>query len=368
MRIVHLNPFYFPYAGGIERRIRATARRLARQHDVHIVTARQPGTEAGTTAEDGFAVHRLPSTFPLRRFYNPPLVRTRGLAAALASIRPDVVDFHFRWAPGYSKAFRDLEGTGRVATYHNTYGEGLGLLGAMSRLNDRLYMRTVRRADRVVCVSHRVHDDLQRRGVDPDRLRINHNAVEKGEIDRVTGAPTTDVPGRFVVAVGRVVALKGLDVLVRAWRSAPPDLHLVLVGKGPAEASLHRLAARLGVSSRVHFTGWVSEDEKIRLLKGAVAYAHPARFESFPLSILEAQAAGAPVVAARIGGIPEVVGDAGMLLDHDPAAWARQLSHLAEDASLRDGWAKASRRRSQAFDWDAITADLARVYDECLAR
>ena len=368
MRIVHLNPFYFPYAGGIERRIRSVAQRLAeRGHEVHIVTAQQPGSTAGKEMEGTVTVHRLPSRFPLQRFYNPPPVVTPGVAAYVDALRPDIVDFHFRWSPSYNKAFRALACKGKVITYHNTYGEGRGLLGLASRANDRLYMATLRHAKRVVCVSDRVRRDLATRGFDEGRLRVNVNAVEKAEIESIVGLPETRLPRPFAIAVGRMVAVKGFDVLVDAWPQVPDGLDLVLVGKGPELERLQKQARRRGVAERVHFPGWVSEAEKIRLLRAAYVYVHPARFESFPFSILEAMQAGAPLVCSRIGGIPEAVGEAGPLLGHHPGEWAATLRHLVADRPLRDTMADASRARSAAFDWDDITADLESIYRDATA-
>jgi glycosyltransferase involved in cell wall biosynthesis len=368
VRIVHLNPFYFPFAGGIERRIRSVSRRLAAAgHEVHVVTAQQPGTTAGIEVEDGpVSIHRLSSRFPLHRFYNPPPVLTPGLAEYVNQLAPDVVDYHFRWSPSYNGAFRRLR-CPRVITYHNTYGEGRGLLGLGSRINDRLYMRTLAHAARVVCVSDRVRRDLVAHGAVADGLRVNYNAVEAAEIEAVAGPPATPLPRPFAVAVGRMVAVKGFDVLIDAWPNVSQPLDLVLVGRGPELERLRRQAERCGVTERVHFPGWVDEAEKIRLLKASVAYVHPARFESFPFSLLEAMAAGAPLVSAGIGGIPEAVGDAGPLLGHDPKEWADTISRVASDAAWRRTLAQSSRQRGKAFQWDPITRDLAAIYREAIS-
>lgn len=364
VRIVHLNPFYFPFAGGIERRIRSLTQRMAQQgHEVHIVTAQLEGTAAGQEKEGAVTVHRLPSSFPLQRFYNPPPVRTKGVAAYVQGLRPDIVDFHFRWSPSWNKAFRDLR-CPKLITYHNTYGEGRGLLGLASKANDRLYMRTLRQAARVVCVSQRVQRDLVAHGIPDDRLRLNYNAVEVDEIEAVKGRPEKAPAKPFAVAVGRVVAVKGFDVLIDAWNDVPAPFDLVIAGRGPDLDGLKRRAQRNGVADRVHFAGWVSEDEKVRLLRAADVYVHPARFESFPFSLLEAMAAGAPLICSNIGGIPEAVGDAGPLLGHEPKEWSREVSKVAADVSLRGRMAKASRKRLELFDWDRITKELLAVYEE----
>ncbi len=316
--------------------------------------------------EGKVTVHRLPSSFPLKRFYNPPPVRTKGVAQYVNNLKPDVVDFHFRWSPSWNKAFRELTCPG-VITYHNTYGEGKGLLGLASKVNDRLYMRTLRQAKRVVCVSDRVRRDLVAHGFPSESLRLNYNAVEVAEIECVAGRPSTHLQKPFAVAVGRMVALKGFDVLIDAWPDVPEPFDLILVGKGPELESWKKRAAKRGVSTRVHFAGWVSEDEKIRLLKAAAVYVHPARFESFPFSLLEAMAAGAPLICSKVGGIPEAVGDAGPLLGHDPKDWAREVSKVAADVSLRGRMATASRKRLELFDWDRITAELLGIYEEAAA-
>ncbi len=361
MRIVQLNPFYFPYAGGIERRIRAISERLAaRGHEVHIVTAQQPGSVAGVVEENGVHVHRLPSRFPLRRFYNPPPVLTRGVRDYVDALRPDVVDYHFRWSPSWNRAFRAMACPGKVATIHNTYGEGTGLLAAASRLNDKLYLRTLRHAVRVLCVSDFVRQQFASHGAPLDKMRVSYNAVD------LPSAPPQPVASAvpYAVTVSRLVPLKGLDVLVEAWRRVPAPLDLVLVGDGPDRARLAKLAKRRGVANRIRFTGWVSETEKHGLLAGAVAYLHPSRFEAFGLSIVEAMAEGAPVVCSRAGGIPEAVGDAGPLLPHEPKAWAEAVTRLARDPAE----ARAARARSLAqarrFSWDAIADGLEAAYAE----
>lgn len=365
MRIVHLNPFYFPYAGGIERRIRSLARRMARTHEVHVVTAQQPGSEAGEEREDGFMVHRLPSRFLLRRLYNPPLVSTPGLEPYLERLAPDVVDYHFRWSPGYNRAFRRLECAG-VATYHNTYGEGSGLLGLASRANDRLFMRTMGHARKVICVSDFIRRDLAAHGVPAERLVVSHNALEPSAPLRAPATPPHPRP--FALAIGRVVAVKGFDILVDAWRDVPDGLDLVVVGSGPAIADLRKRAGRRGVADRIRFAGWVSEEEKETFLASARMYLHPARFEAFGISVLEALAAGLPVVAADVGGIPEVVGGAGPLLPHDPSAWAKAVQDLHADEAARRRAGEASLAQSRRFDWDRIGSDLVATYEAAMRR
>jgi glycosyltransferase involved in cell wall biosynthesis len=365
MRIVHLNPFYLPYAGGIERRIEATARHLARDHEVHVVTARQPGTPRGATDEDGVTVHRLESTFRFKRLYNPPVVSTPGLDEALGRIAPDVVDYHFRWSSSYNQAFRRVDAA-RVLTYHNAWGEGRGLLGVLSRIHDARFRPTVEAAHRVACVSGFIRRDLERHGIDPGRLRVVPNGIEANGHAPDPGEPDTAVPRPYVVSVGRLVHLKGLETLVDALARMPDEVHVVLVGEGPQAGRLRRRARRLGVEDRLHLTGWVKEAEKRRLLRHAAAYVHPSRSEAFGMSVLEALAEGTPVVAARVGGLPEVVGEAGVLLGHDAVEWAEAAARMALEPDHRAALAAKAKKQAASFRWDATARRLAGVYEEAI--
>ena len=105
-------------------------------------------------------VVRLPSRFIGR--YNPPYVTTPGVLDALNSLDADIVDFHYRWAPSYSRAMRRYEGNW-MFTFHNTYGEGEGIGRALSLINDMLFSNMIRDR-RTVCVSEFVRNDLLARG------------------------------------------------------------------------------------------------------------------------------------------------------------------------------------------------------------
>jgi glycosyltransferase involved in cell wall biosynthesis len=203
-------------------------------------------------------------------------------------------------------------------------------------------------------------------------MRVIPNGIHLRDIDAVSPAHAACVPRApdgtpvpYVVATGRLVAVKGLDTVVRALPHAA-GIHAVFVGEGPAAPGLRRLARRLGVADRVHLPGWVEEDEKIRLLRGAVAYTHPARFEAFGISVLEALAAGAPVVAARTGGVPELVGDAGLLLDHGPAHWAAAMTTLRDDEAARADLGRRGRAQAARFGWERVAQDLETVYEEAV--
>lgn len=364
MRILHLNPFYFPYAGGIERRIRALGRRHAARHEVHLLTAQPPGAEP-EDEDRGIRIHRAPSSFHLGRFYNPPYVRSNGLSEKIQEIQPDVIDLHSRWSPSYARAYRRAHAA-RVFTYHNTFGEGSGALGLLSRLNDAATRRFVARSDLVLGVSRFMLDDLARHGFPHDRLRLSPNGVDAAALQKQAD-PAVAPDADLLVAAGRLVGLKGYDVLLRALRHLPPPVHALICGEGPARPALAALARRLGVAARVDLPGWVPEPEKLARLRGCLAFVHPARFEAFGLAPLEAMAMGSPVVATRVGGLPELVGDAGVLVrPDDPRALAQAIRELRDDPRRHRALANAGRARAAAYSWDEAAARLEEHYHEAV--
>lgn len=368
MRLLLLNPFFFPYAGGTERRLLEIGRRLAARHEVHVVTAQLPGTPV-EEERDGLHVHRLPSRFPFQRFWNPPLVRTRGVARILKDLAPDLVDFHYRWAPSYARAFRNLESrVARCFTYNNSYGEGTGWLRAASLANDAWTRRWIQRADRIVAVSGFVRDELIRRRFPPDRIRIVPNGVDAAALHREAkkGHVPPSLEGqRFLSAVGRLVPIKGYGVLIEALSQLPKDLHVAICGEGPERNRLMRLSQRLGLRNRVHLLGWVPEPDKLALVRDSVAFVHPTRFEAFGLAPLEAMALGVPVVASGVGGLPELVGSGGFLapVGH-PDALGAVITTLTGDASERRKRSQAAQKQAAVYSWDAAARAAETTYLE----
>lgn len=371
MRLVQLNPFFFPYAGGTERRILELGRRLAaRHHEVHVVTARLDGTNPQEEWR-GLTIHRLDSRFRLAKLWNPPLVKTPGVVDELRRIRPDVVDFHYRWSPNYHRAFvRSGRFSRRCFTYNNTFGEGTGVLRPPSEVNDRLTARWIKRSDRIVAVSSFIRDDLLAHGFPGDRLVVVPNGVDPDALRREAdkGAIPPYLQGRrWIAAVGRLVPIKGFDVAIRALARLPADLHLIVAGHGPEQGKLQRLAQRLGLGARVHLPGWLPEPEKLRIVRDAAAFVHPARHEAFGIAPLEAMALGTPVVASRVGGLAELVGDAERLVPpKDPGALAAALARVLEDVQARRSAAQSGTQRADTYTWEAASRRLETVYEELL--
>jgi glycosyltransferase involved in cell wall biosynthesis len=192
---------------------------------------------------------------------------------------------------------------------------------------------------------------------------LRARAPERGAARRDLGLPA----GAFVVAaVGRLVPVKGFDVLLRALPAvlaAVPDTQVVLVGDGPERFALTALAGRLGVAGRVRLDG--PSPDVATTLAAADVLAAPSRNEGMGRVLVEAMALGVPVVGAAVGGIPSVVGDgeAGRLVPpDDPPALAAALIELGRDGGLRAQLSEAARGRAEAFSTAVAEARMLEMY------
>ncbi|MDD1767137.1 MAG: glycosyltransferase family 4 protein [Methanomassiliicoccales archaeon] len=353
MRIVQVNPFHYPFLGGIEHRIHHLSTRLSRRNEVIVLTGRLPGTSSEEKI-DGYEVKRLDSS--ILRIYNPPHIRTPGVRKALEDLEPDVVDFHYRWARSYTNAILGFKGP-KVFTWHNSFGEGEGIVKTFSKWNDMLFARHIGEFKRIACVSKFVMDDLASRGFPREKLAAVPNGVEL--------PPSSQREEDFILFVGRLVRTKGLDYLLEAMTKL--DTRLVICGAGPEMERLKKRTKGLGVSERVDFKGRVTEEVKQDMLSSCKVFVFPSIWESYGIAAAEAMSHGKPVVATSIGGLPEVVGDAGFLVaPRDPSAIAAATTRLLEDDDMRARMGKAARARAMTFTWEKAAEDMEKVYEQAM--
>ena len=295
--------------------------------------------------------------------WRPDVVHAHGLRAgalaaiAAAFVRPSVYDAR----------------PAMIVTVHNAPAAG-GVTGAIYRV---LELIVARRADSVLCVSA----DLEQRMRAAGARRVAHAPVPAYSIPppalRTDGAArmpaVTDVgPGRplgplgplgpLVLAVGRLAPQKGFGTLLEAassWRDIKPEPVLVIVGEGPLEARLKSQAAALHLDAR--FPG--HRDDVPALLAAAAVFVLPSVWEGQPLILQEALRAGVPVVATRVGGIPEITGEDAALLvaPGDPDRLADAVRAVLTDPALAGRMRQAALDRARALPSpdDAVASALA---------
>jgi glycosyltransferase involved in cell wall biosynthesis len=240
----------------------------------------------------------------------------------------------------------------------------LYIRGRLEYLSGRLSPRrslasfALGRAARVLVQSESIRDEVLERFGDRrfgDRRRLVERLRERIRVipNGVDRRPLRVGAGRYLVYVGRLVALKGVADLVDAMREFP-DVPLILVGDGPDRDRLRGLASGVQAS----FLGHVSHEEVLRHIEGAACLVLPSRTEAFSNVILEAMSLGVPVIATRVGGNPDLVrdGENGLLVPPgDPPALARAIREMLGSETRRLELGRCAHAMAQHYDWDRAT-------------
>jgi glycogen(starch) synthase len=374
LRILELTQRYPPALGGVERYVERLARELSEAGaSVEVVTSdmvREQPFERGVFAPSSGTVrvqrHRSLRAVPAP--HGVGVVVPGMLSDALRS-RVDVVHAHAfghfpLWAGRVARAVR---GVPLVVTPHSDPGTGTPRSLLWSRFSAAT---TVHAADRTVALSQLEAAWLRRLGVPAGRIRVIPAGFDQSEFSGIPSRARRD-GAATILFVGRLdAAQKGLEPLVRAMALLSPNLgaHLRLVGEdwGGKEPAL-ALARTLGIADRVTFVGAVSRADLLGEYASADLLVLPSLFDSFPVVVVEAMAAGLPVVATRVGGVPEIVGEGetGLLVPPgDPDRLAEALLVVLSDPVTRVRWGEEGRRRSARFDWSQIIPEYVRLFSE----
>lgn len=378
MRILVVNYEYPPLGGGGGVLTRTLVAELAGKHEVVVLTTRGAGTPAGAF-EDGAHVVRVSvagrrdtaraSLASMLSFVPAGRLRARSLVRARSF---DLVHTFFAVPSGpVGSAIAHRLGIPHVLT----------VIGAdvhdPSRLSpDRfrplgtIVRRLVRGAGAVTAISSDIAERAARLTGRED-IEVVSCAIPEITIPAPDRAALGWAADDFVVvAVARLVARKGLDVLIRSAAAAPEALKLEIVGEGPERGALEELAAEVA-PSRVQFAGSVDPAGKALRLASADAFALPSLHEGFGLVYLEAMQAGLPVIAGDVGGQTDflVHGRNALLVPPgDVGSLAETLTTLAGDPGRRRAIAEAGRKTAAAFTSARMAADYQRTYDRALAR
>lgn len=229
--------------------------------------------------------------------------------------------------------------------------------------------RQIRRsADLVLCSSEVTRADAEAAGIEPERLRVVPLGVRpvvsqtaESELRRRIG-----VSGRYVLHLGTAEPRKNRVALLRAARSLPDDVAIVLAGSpgwGPGADP------GLAAGRRVIDLGFVSEPDKQALLAAASVFCFPSTWEGFGLPVLEALAHGTPVVTSQGTSLEEVAGDAALLVDpHDDRALAVALSAALDDQAIATRLRSEGPKRAAEFTWDRTARAVTAAYAEVVGR
>ncbi|MFQ5576205.1 MAG: glycosyltransferase family 4 protein [Anaerolineae bacterium] len=253
-----------------------------------------------------------------------------------------------------------------------------GALPNLRRWLRQVVPRSIARARHVLADSHSTKLDLQRLlNVPPDKISVVGAGVEP-RFAPVTAPDvlarvrrTYRLPHHFILGLGTLEPRKNFTGLIDAFTRLPADfsdVHLVIAGgKGWLYGPIFEAAAQSPAADRIHFTGFVADEDLLALYSLARVFAYPSHYEGFGIPVLEAMACGTPVVTANNSSLPEIAGEAALLIEAaDTPALADALGRLCADDSLRRRCIRRGFDRVPLYTWPGAAQKLLAVYRQVI--
>ncbi|MDQ3811668.1 MAG: glycosyltransferase family 4 protein [Chloroflexota bacterium] len=375
MKLALVSPYDYAYPGGVTEHVAHLAEQFyASGHEVHII-APSSDDETEPAVSGASPVHRIGRVVSIPA--NGSVARiTLSLRAYLQTKRLlqaenfDLIHLHEPMLPALPLTVLRHSSTTNVGTFHAYRNSPLAYFYSkpivrpfFRKLHGHIAVSTAARdfVGEYFPADYRIIPN----GIDFDRFHRRYPPLEALRDDRPT-----------VLFVGRLEKRKGLRFLLRAWPTVlarHPRARLVVVGRGRALEGYRRFAARQGWSaSNVVFEGYVPGEDLPRYYQAADVFCAPnTGQESFGIVLLEAMAAGAPIVASDIAGYRDVVshGENGWLVrPQDAQAIAEAIIRLLDDPDLRARTALAGQAHARAYDWPRVAEQVLDYYDYVLER
>lgn len=360
-----VNPFFFPYIGGTEKHIYEVGRRLAKKHDVTILTYRYPNAPKEEMIEGMKVIRKralvltyLPHPLPPPM----PIAPHADLIIQRQAKKFDLFHFHNRFTYSVS-SFKGLKKKGKIVclTLHNARPQGIDTVTDVvgGFYDDWFGEEIFGQCDRIAAVSKNTLETtlpLEYRA----KASVIYNGVNLEKYNPKQECSHVNAEyGDFVFSNGRLVEQKGFKYLIEAAKRI--EANVVILGRGPHEQKLKRLAP----DNVVFITDHVSE-EKLACLYGACkAFVLPSLYEPFGMVFVEAMAMEKPVVGTFVGGIPEIVTpDVGILVPpRNPVAIAEAVNSLLSLPNKAKRFGRAGRKRvEENFTWDHTAKGYEQIY------
>jgi glycosyltransferase involved in cell wall biosynthesis len=373
VKIVHVHHYYWPVIGGLERAVQSIAEELVKLgHEVHVITSRYDAMDRpGEEIVNNVFIHRVKAvrvnfpdlTYPLE--YPEEVLKNA-----------DIVHGHTQNSLFVVKMIEKAKEIGVKTVMYFMAVDALHdhpnpLIRTLGSLYSRwILKKAVQLSDVRLVRSLRDHELLERKyGIKaiyiPDgvpRWFISYRYSGRMFRERY------NLDGDYILYIGRMHPLKGVDVLIRVMPYVRKHVDLKLVVIGPGDQRPYRgLAEKLGVKDHIVFLGYVDEETKIGAIDGSLGVVIPSvssYVEVYPMVISEAWARGKPVIATRVGGIPYRVRHLvnGLLVPpRDPKSLAEAVVTLASDKTLSTRLGNIGR--SSIMTWDEIANKITEVYE-----
>jgi glycogen(starch) synthase len=364
MRVLWWTYDFWPTIGGGEVIGAELIRGLKeRGYELTVVTQGANGGQTPPRSYEGIPIARFPFHSALEQ---RDIARVADLHARLSDLvrgfQPDLVHLHtLAHHAFFCQRAIASQATRLLITRHELFSQPFG--------RNTLAAQMLRAADWIACCSQAVLDEVRK--LVPEVVPRS-SAILNGLAPPKLPPPPVPMDPPRLLCLGRLTHQKGFDLAISAFsviRDRFPHARLTIAGEGPERSSLEEQAARLGMSHAVDFVGWIAPGRIPEAIGSAAIVLVPSRGgEAFGLVALQAAQMGRPVVAARVGGLPEIVahGETGLLFEpEDPAAMAGAIAWLLERLEAISRFGRAGRERAlERFTGERYLNEYDRLYRE----
>jgi len=359
MRILFVSSSYSPVLGGLQTTTHDLAQHLQKNgHEIEVIANRYPRSLPAREAMANVSVTRWHFIDPrlqylrngrldlfLAGLFYFPLTLCR-LIARIRRTNPDVVNLHFVRVPTlFVLIAHCLRPFRLVVSFHGDDVEGFSQRTAFDKWVCKAILR---RADAVTTCSRYLLDQLET--VAPtvkSKARAVHYGLNTAPAEELVNTSQPSV----LVSAGRMVPKKGLDVLLKAVALMHDQLHLTLMGDGPESDTLKSLAKEIGIDNRVTFQPTQSRSQVLAAMAASKVVIIPSRLEPFGMVALEAMSQGKPIVASKVGGLPEFLegADAVLVAHDDPLVLANAIEEVVRRLEKNPNFGARNRELAARF-------------------
>jgi glycosyltransferase involved in cell wall biosynthesis len=335
-------------------------------HEIHVVAASHPDAPREEVKEN-IHIHRVRRPYSVFSAYKTKvllkkldIIHGHGICAyghLMLNKFPTVVKMHNTWL-GEFERYKYLAGNANVTRKMDS--------ATMMRAYIKMDKTCCKRADHLICISEVIKADTKKYNIDPGKMTVIHNGIDFARFDvKDNFRDKLGLKGTVIGYIGRLEPHKGVESLLKAAKDL--DAQFMLVGGGTDEGRLKGLVKKLGIEHKVKFTGYVSYDQIPRYYASVDIVVYPTLYEPLGNVILESMAAGKPIIATNVDGIPEIFEEGtGFLIEPEQTMLEDKLDLLVNDEKLRKKLGAKGKEMVKGHSWVEVAKETIKVCENVL--